>query len=319
MHQSSGSSGVVRFHRPDVSVFLSAIGLSPAVFLCCCVGCSPTRKRALQAHPHKLLEALRQLFELHSDFLLHLLRDRQVAPDGKSCGVRRQSESRQRCTSVQPTTSRPKRPAARCRYRGSKQHGITFEPTRSFTVGPSVKTAISTRNRQGDVMPDAGPLHLVGCVYLNCCTTPLSTYCSPNSRTAQPQAPELRAHAGDGPVKERLQPDAVTPEAPDGLVLREVVEACHLDSPHRNEAVHLNEEFVQTAGAVAISAGSKQLSSFLMAFASFTLNTRMSRDATNSDVRPSLTSKVMISRYFLTISSVNKVLAVSCTTSVIST
>ena len=110
------------------------------------------RVRALQAHPRKLLEALRQLFELHWDYLLHLLRGRQVSPDGKSGGVRRQSASRQMCASVQPETSQPKSPAARCLCRGSKPSRVSFEHSGSFTVSPSVKANLSTRNRPGDVL-----------------------------------------------------------------------------------------------------------------------------------------------------------------------
>ena len=50
-----------------------------------------------------------------------------------------------------------------------------------------------------------------------------------------------RAHAGNCTEEGCLQPDTVALEAPNGLVLREVVEA---HCPHRNEGVHLVERLV---------------------------------------------------------------------------
>ena len=61
-----------------------------------------------------------------------------------------------------------------------------------------------------------------------------------------------RAHAGNCPEEGCLQPDAVAPEAPDGLVIWEIVED---DRRHRNEGMCKLNKLFPDAAAITISAG----------------------------------------------------------------
>ena len=168
MHQSSGRSGVVLFPPSDDSGFWSAICLSPAIWpFFLVVLDAATWETELNKHINTssispVTPCSSSLGIVFSTFCatVRLLRTDSRVVSGSN-------QHHGKCALLSGRTVLTRSPAARCRCRGNKLSRVLFEHSSSFTVNLSAKTDLSTRNHHGDLLPHAGPLHLVCCVYLN--------------------------------------------------------------------------------------------------------------------------------------------------------